>query len=666
MLLSAVSALYNYISTKLEEEYNHLSLWYFVAFIGGIVIYFSLKVEPQLDYIIASMAICFILLYFSKNNLPARFAVSLAIASIIGISVAKFRVSNLNVPQIEHSIVSQVEGRIESVKPTTTGMQVILRDVAVLKNAASLEKIRLNISSKYMNEISINDEISLLAQLFKPRSNVLPNGYNFGFYNYFAEIGATGYAMSKPVILKTNENETGTIIYRVRKNVYSRLLQILGSLEGNFAAAILLGETRGIDKALMKTMRTTGISHILCVSGLHLTLVAMIFFITTRFILNLSNFISFNFNIKQVAAACSILGSYLYLELSGKQIAATRAFIMTSIIIAAIILGRRAYPLRSIAIAACLILSMNPEYVFHPSFQLSFIAVLSLISGYEFYLKNSQILGSSKGIIATVKLYIFSNIYSSFLASILTAPIVINHFYIFSTYSVLMNLIAVPIMSFFLMPLAIISVVLMPFKLDEYIIKISGFFIDIIIKSANFTAALPGSVWYFGRISSVSLMTFLFGFFWLSLWQTKWRFFGIVIMTAAFIMMLNTKKPDLLFDVQQKIVGITDKQGRLVMYSNAKVSAFTRQFWANWFGQQDVQVLPLKDNYFTLRSGKTVSINYSSKCVEADVQINLNSHCHAKLLAVDMHNVNIGAIIAISCDNKSCRLDRDNNRFNLQ
>ena len=79
-----------------------------------------------------------------------------------------------------------------------------------------------------------------------------------------------------------------------------------------------------------------------------------------------------------------------------------------------------------------------------------------------------------------------------------------------------------------------------------------------------------------------------------------------------------------------------------------------------------MQVLPLKDNYFTLRSGKTVSINYSSKCVEADVQINLNSHCHAKLLAVDMHNVNIGAIIAISCDNKSCRLDRDNNRFNLQ
>ena len=279
-----------------------------------------------------------------------------------------------------------------------------------------------------MQLVLVNDEISLLAKLFKPRSNVLSNGYNFGFHIYFAEIGATGYAMSKPVTLKTSSNEASTAIYRLRKNIYNRLVQILGSYEGNFAAAILLGETKGIDKTLMKTMRTTGVSHILCVSGLHLTLIAMIFFVTTRFLLNLSNFISFNFNTKVIAAVCSILGSYFYLELSGKQIAATRAFIMTSLIITAIIVGRQVYPLRSIAIAACLILSLNPEYVFHPSFQSSFIAVLSLIAGYQFYLKNSWILGSSKGILASAKLYLLSNIYSSFLASIITAPIVINHF----------------------------------------------------------------------------------------------------------------------------------------------------------------------------------------------------------------------------------------------
>ena len=140
-------------------------------------------------------------------------------------------------------------------------------------------------------------------------------------------------------------------------------------------------------------------------------------------------------------------------------------------------------------------------------------------------------------------------------------------------------------MSFFLMPLAIISVVLMPFKLDEYIIKISGFFIDIIVKCANFTASLPGSVWYFGRISTASLMIFLLGFFWLSLWQTKWRFSGIIIMVAAFVMMLSSRKPDLLFYAEQEIIGVQNMKGELILYSNSNVSAFTRQFWANWFGQ---------------------------------------------------------------------------------
>lgn len=263
--------------------------------------------------------------------------------------------------------------------------------------------------------------------------------------------------MSPAIITASSYLYNNGIVYKIRKIIYNRLIDNLGSLKGNFAAAILLGETKAIDRQLMKDMRQSGISHILCVSGLHLSLVAMILFISARFLLNLSNFIAFNYNIKTIAAICSLLGSYGYLELSGRQIAASRAFIMTAIFIIAIIIERAYYPLRSLAIAAFVILSLNPEYIFHPSFQLSFVAVLSLVAGYEFYIKNQWILGDSKGIFASIKFYSASNIYSSFLASIITTPVVINQFYIFSTYSIPMNLIAVPIMSFFLMPLAILA-----------------------------------------------------------------------------------------------------------------------------------------------------------------------------------------------------------------
>ena len=181
-------------------------------------------------------------------------------------------------------------------------------------------------------------------------------------------------------------------------------------------------------------------------------------------------------------------------------------------------------------IAAFLILCFLPEYVFHPSFQLSFAAVLCLISGYEFYLRHKNLLGNSKGIFASIKFYLFANIYSSFLASIVTAPFVIYHFYKFANYSVLMNLLAVPLMSFFMMPLALLSIFLMPFSADLWILKSLGFFISIVINFAEFVVIQPFSVWYFGHISPLSLIIFSFGFFWLCLWQTRWRIIGIFIM----------------------------------------------------------------------------------------------------------------------------------------
>nr|WP_241773766.1 ComEC/Rec2 family competence protein [Rickettsia asembonensis] len=90
---------------------------------------------------------------------------------------------------------------------------------------------------------------------------------------------------------------------------------------------------KGLNRQIMQDMRQNGISHVLCVSGLHLSLVVMIIFLTTRFLLNLSNYLAYNFNIKLISAYCSLIGSFGYLELSGMQIAATRAFITAAIFI---------------------------------------------------------------------------------------------------------------------------------------------------------------------------------------------------------------------------------------------------------------------------------------------------------------------------------------------
>ena len=614
----------HYIHNKLEEEYHYLSLWYFISFIFGIIFFFQTDFTYSIySILIVLLALAVLSGFFRRRNLLLFFISNCLLVFAIGMLVSNIRISGVSTRPIQKVIVSELSGQVEHIKPSLRGTQVTIKDVT-LNDKTQLNKIRINITSKLAAELSYGDRVKLKAKLFPLQASVLPGTYDFGFYMYMLGIEASGYALTNPEIIDNKKNFFNEYIQGLRQKIYHRLIEALGVECGNFAAAILIGETKAMPKEVAENMRNSGVAHILSVSGLHLSLVAMIFFVTSRMLLNCSNYLAYNTNIKVIAACISIIGSFLYLQISGGNIAATRAFIMTSIFIVAIMLGRTPYPLRSVMIAAFLILVFLPEYVFHPSFQLSFAAVLCLISGYEFYLRNKHILGKSKGVIASVKFYIFANIYSSFLASIVTAPFVIYHFYKFASYSVLMNLVAVPLMSFFMMPLALLSVMLMPVSLDGFALKFLGFFISVVIDMAAYIVELPAAVLVTGHISPLSLLIFTFGFFWICLWQTRWRFAGLIIMTCSLLLMFPVKKPDFIYDHTLKIVGIKNNKNQLEIYAHDALPQFVSDYWISWYGQKETyiknQKIAWSDQLFTLPSGKTISLNYW-KCSNADIQI---------------------------------------------
>ncbi|MCZ6884214.1 MAG: ComEC/Rec2 family competence protein, partial [Rickettsia endosymbiont of Ixodes ricinus] len=171
----------------------------------------------------------------------------------------------------------------------------------------------------------------MLAKLYKPQNSILPGGYDFGFYAYLSNIGANGYAMSEPQIIERNKINFDSFIYKICIHIYNNLIEKLGKDKGNFAAAILLGETKGLNRQIMQDMRQNSISHVLCVSGLHLSLVVMIVFLTTRFLLNLSNYLAYNFNIKLISAYCSVVADFGYLERARELGFRFRSFITAAI-----------------------------------------------------------------------------------------------------------------------------------------------------------------------------------------------------------------------------------------------------------------------------------------------------------------------------------------------
>ena len=114
-----------------------------------------------------------------------------------------------------------------------------------------------------------------------------------------------------------------------------------------------------------------------------MALVAGVVFFVVRALLALSPALALRHAIKKWAALAALIAAFLYLLLSGAEVATQRAFIMTAIVLLAVMLDRSALTLRNLALAALGVMLLAPQAVVHPSFQMSFAATLALIAAYE-------------------------------------------------------------------------------------------------------------------------------------------------------------------------------------------------------------------------------------------------------------------------------------------
>ena len=127
-------------------------------------------------------------------------------------------------------------------------------------------------------------------------------------------------------------------------------------------------------------MQQSGLAHLLAISGLHLGLVAGFVFFAVRGVLSAWPAVVLRYPVKKWAAAAAISMSAVYLVLAGTTVPTQRAFIMTGLILLAVILDRRGISMRLVAWAAAVVLLLRPEAFLSVSFQMSFAAVIALIA----------------------------------------------------------------------------------------------------------------------------------------------------------------------------------------------------------------------------------------------------------------------------------------------
>jgi competence protein ComEC len=219
--------------------------------------------------------------------------------------------------------------------------------------------------------------------------------------------------------------------------------------------------------------------------------------------------------------------------------------------------------------------------VVHPSFQMSFAATLALIAGYERGLPWMTA-GADTSLGARVALWggreIAGLVLASLVAGMATTPYAAFHFHRLAPYGVIANLLAMPIVSIWVMPAGLLGLIAMPFGFDGMLWRLMGDGIDWMIAVALFVAHLPGAV---GRMAAFGVGPLLLGtggLVVLCLLKTPLRWCGGALIVIASLWAIRSPQPDVLVATDGQVLAVRGADGRLAIHRSGR-DAFAVREW---------------------------------------------------------------------------------------
>src|SRR5438067_12602096 len=231
---------------------------------------------------------------------------------------------------------------------------------------------------------------------------------------------------------------------------------------------------------------------------------------------------------------------------SGAAIPPQRAVVMTGIVFVAVLIDRLRISMRICALAAMVVLVLDPASLVGVSFRMSFVAVVALIAVYEKWGAQLAQLFHRGGFGHKALGYCGAVAVTTVVATIGTEPFAIYHFHHLVLYSPLANVIAVPISAMWTLPWGVVACLLMPFGLEKLALVPMGWGIDLTILVAQWVAALPGNIWAMPRLPTAGAVLVALGGCWICLWQGTWRWWGTPVVAAGLATMLLTRPPDII------------------------------------------------------------------------------------------------------------------------
>lgn len=566
-------------------NHGRLALWTPVPFAAGIGGYFALPVEPAIWWgLVAFIGTGVWVFCVRKQRGYAFFGLMAVMIAAAGFGTAQVRNAVVSAPVLERQVGPvSLSGRVIRVELTEKGHRLTLDRIAI--DARGLtempEQVRISARSRRVPP-DPGDMIAARVILQPPPQPSLPGGYDFARKAWFERIGAVGFALGGVMVTEKSGLSSWRIwLARLRLDMTKRIVAGVGAQEdiGPVAAALMTGERRAIPKEALADMRDSGLAHLLAISGLHIGLVAGLLFFAVRLGLALVEPVALRYPIKKIAALSAIIGAFAYLLISGATIPTQRAFLMVSIVMLAVMIDRTAISMRLVALSAMAVLLLAPESLLSASFQMSFAAVVGLVAVYEAAAPGMTGLRHRGGVLGSrIGLFIAATLLTTLVASLATAPFAIYHFNRIALYGLLANMVAVPVMAMWIMPLGIVSFLLMPFGLESLGLVPMGWGISSVLWIADGVAALPGSVALVPAMPTIGLAILSMGGIWLCVIRGRFRFCGLPVIAAGMLSIVATTAPDVIVNRDGDLVAVSLGGGRFMM-SPGTGNSFERDMW---------------------------------------------------------------------------------------
>lgn len=596
-----------FLRREIREESAQVFFW-LPVFLGiGIAIYFALPREPALWH--GGVRAVFLLVLLLLVYVARKRLLFLLLMSGIGFMLMQHRAHQLEAP-VWHGDEKPrwVHGTVERIEALPKGYRVLLKEVDVWQVPVEETPVRIRLKVyAASDDIQPGRRVAIRASLHTPARPAYPGGYDFARWAYFQQIGAVGFAVVPPRCLdcdspprqewfgknsflskKTREplEKISAYVEKMRQTIMRRIQKAAGedsAAEAAVAAALLAGFQANIPKAQLEDLRTSGLAHILSISGLHMVMVTMAIFFAIRRVLALIPPIALHYNTKKIAALAALLAGGFYLLLSGAPVPAQRAFIMIALFFMALLLDRVGITLRPLMWATLIVLFITPESITGASFQMSFAATFALIITFRRVVEG-HMFGQKKTIISRLGVYISSLLLSSVVAGLATLPFALYHFGRIALYSVLANLCAVPLSSIIIMPAGMIALALMPFGLEAWPLAVMLQALEGMLWIASFCAALPSASLSLPHPSLGALLTLVMGALSTFLLRSHLRRIGAIFFIIGVVcLFVPPASPELIVHENAKLFAVKNAEGEYY-FSSLQHARMAREEWAETMG----------------------------------------------------------------------------------